>query len=445
MPTAPIARCLPTVSPVVPGRHLDPCGRQAASRGRWLGAALALLVGGPLAAQATGSADRAPTDERGALRLGSEGDVQLTLGGYLQVDGRWVSGALQSQPDGLLLRRARLIFDAAMPGGWHVRLQPDFGQGRVLVQDAFVGYEGARGTARIGRFRPAFGVERFQSSATLLHGERSLLNSLMPSRSFGTQLSLRRGALSLALGGFRTPIGTDVQVVDTDGDVDAIDGSGHDWLMRAAWTARRAARYADVQLSWLEGRERGELDATGVSRLLTVGQQPLLAFRNDGTPTGTAVADGARRRISAGALVGDARTMLALEGALFTQGARVPGQFSPGGALAGFRRDVTAGVVSWRAAHVFGGTRRPTQEVLPEAARGAVDVGVRAAALGVWGEDMAAVITRRSVTHAWSGGAALGWIPTPLTRLSLAYDLTVVRPGREVREHALLLRVQQGF
>ncbi|HMS02291.1 MAG TPA: porin [Gemmatimonadaceae bacterium] len=405
--------------------------------------AFALLV---VAAPSVGAqAPRAPTDERGALRLATEGETQLTLGGYLQVDGRWVSGALQSQPDGLLLRRARLIFDAAMPSGWHVRLQPDFGQGRVLVQDAFVGYEQGRVRARLGRFRPAFGVERFQSSATLLHGERSLVNSLMPSRSFGGQVELRRDALTLAVGAFRTPIGTDLQVVDTDGDVDAVDGSGHDWLLRAAWSRRRGARYADVQVALLEGRERGEPGATGVSRLLTVGQQPLLAFRNDGTDAGTVLADGARRRLSAGAVLGDVRTMLAFEGALFAQGARLPGRRQVGGGAPELRRTVSAGVLSWRAAHLIGGERRPTQEVLPRHARGALDLGVRAATLSVWGDDIGAVITRRSITHAASGGVAIGWIPTSLTRLSLAYDVTVVRPGREVREHALLMRVQQGF
>ncbi len=369
------------------------------------------------------------------MRLGSEGDVALTLGGYLQVDGRWVSGALQSQPDGLLLRRARLIFDAAMPGGWSVRLQPDFGQGRVLLQDAYVGFAGTRATARIGRFRPAYGVERFQSSATLLHGERSLANSLMPSRSFGAQVALQRNALTLTLGAFRTPVGTDLQVVDTDGDVDAREGTGHEWLARLAWARQRDVQYASAQLGLLAGRERGELEATGVSRLLTVGQQPLLAFRNDGTNDGTALADGDRRRLSVGGLAGNARSVIAAEGALFTQGAR----------MSDLRRDVTAGVLAWRAAHVIGGNRRASQEVLPTTTRGAIDLGARMSMLGVWGEDIGRVITRRSVTRAASGGVAVGWIPTSLTRLSIAYELTVVPPGRTIREHALLLRVQQGF
>lgn len=89
-------------------------------------------------------------DERGALRLGSGDDVDLSLGGYVQVDGRWLSGARSRQPDGMLLRRARLVFDAAMANGWHLRLQPDFGQGRVLVQDAFAGREDSRMIVRDG-------------------------------------------------------------------------------------------------------------------------------------------------------------------------------------------------------------------------------------------------------------------------------------------------------
>jgi phosphate-selective porin OprO/OprP len=421
--------------------------RRLAERGGWCLAAsrihrtahllLAILTAASsVAAQAGADGQRrAPGDERGGLRLGSEGDIDLTLGGYLQVDGRWLSGALQSQPDGLLLRRARLVFDAAMPSGWHVRLQPDFGQGRVLVQDAYVGFEDRRATARIGRFRPAYGVERFQSSATLLHGERSLVNSLMPSRSFGAQLALRHETLALTLGAFRTPVGTDLQVLDTDGDVDARGGTGHDWLTRVAWTRQRGVHYASAQLALLAGRERGDLEAAGVARLLTVGQQPLLAFRSDGTGVGTAVADGTRRRLSAGGVLGNARTMLAVEGALFSQAARIDAE----------SRTVTAGVLSWRAGHVVGGTRSVSQEVLPTSERGAIDFGARVAVLGTWGEDIRRVITRRSVTHAASGGVAVGWIPTSLTRLSLAYELTVVPPGRTVHEHALLLRVQQGF
>jgi len=42
-------------------------------------------------------------------------------------------------------------------------------------------------------------------------------------------------------------------------------------------------------------------------------------------------------------------------------------------------------------------------------------------------------------------GAAIGWVPSSLTRLSVAYDITAADGLRRVREHALMLRVQQAF
>jgi phosphate-selective porin OprO and OprP len=396
----------------------------------------AALSATALAAQSAGSdSSRIVETERSTLRLATDGDIALTLGGYLQVDGRVMAGTPAPPPDGLLLRRARLVFDARMPSGWHIRLQPDFGQSRVLVQDAYVGWDNARTTVRIGRFRPAYGVERFQSSSTLLHGERSLVNSLMPSRSFGAQASFRRRALTLVLGGFRTPIGAGQQVVDTDGDDQAVQGSGYDVLTRVAWAQRRGFRYAEMQLALLAGTERGDTDATGLTRLLTVGQQPLVAFRSDGTVAGTVVADGMRHRLSMGGVVGDVRTMLGLEGALFSQRA----------ALADQRRTISSGAVALRAAHVRGGARRASQDVIPTAAHGALDVGLRVGVLGVWGDALDSILTRRSATRAINAGVAVAWIPTTLTRLSIAYDQTRVRGHSGVREHLVLLRVQQGF
>jgi phosphate-selective porin OprO/OprP len=408
--------------------------------GRWLAIAGTCAYSTVLTAQASAPPPPAAPagEERSTVRLASNGDVTLTMGGYLQVDGRLFSGAAASSSDGLILRRARLIFDARMANGVHLRLQPDFGQGRVVVQDAFIGYDRAKATMRIGRFRPAYGVERSQSSATLLHGERSLANSLMPSRSFGAQASVQRGALTMTLGGFHTAINTSSPATDTDGDLEAVDGAGYDGLLRLAWDSRHGQRYRQAQIALLAGNEEGEVDATGLARLLTVGQQPLLSFRADGTADGTAVADGTRRRALIGGLIGNRRVVTSVEGALLTQDVRLG---DPGSAP----RRMTAAALAWRAAYVLGGTRRPTQEIVPTGPRGAMDLGVRAGSLSAWGDALPSFITRRSVTHALSGGVAVGWVPTALTRLSLAYDITLTQPARAVREHFLLLRVQQSF
>jgi hypothetical protein len=50
-----------------------------------------------------------------------------------------------------------------------------------------------------------------------------------------------------------------------------------------------------------------------------------------------------------------------------------------------------------------------------------------------------------SVRRVVSGGVAVGWVPGTLTRLSLAYDITATDGLSRVREHALMLRVQQAF
>lgn len=373
--------------------------------------------------------------EGSVVSFSARQDVEVTLSGYLQADGRWLSGARLPMPDGFMLRRARFIVDAALPNGWHLRLQPDFGQGRVVVQDAFVGFERRAMLVRVGRFRPNYGLERMQSSSTLLFPERSLINSLAPSRSYGTQVRLTRGAWTVATGGFRTPTGTDAAAIDTDGDIEATIGSGHDLLLRGAWSWRREARYVDAQASVLDGRERGSLESPAMTRILTVSQQPIAAFRNDGTAAGTVVAAGRRRRASAGAIVGTGRTMLALEGAMLSQR----------GTLNGVAGTVTTMGYVLRSTRVWNGRQLPSQETVPASARGAIEAGVRVAALGSWGDGAGALLSARSDRRAASAGVALGWVPGSLTRLSLAYDVTATAGLREVREHALMFRVQQGF
>jgi hypothetical protein len=103
-----------------------------------------------------------------------------------------------------------------------------------------------------------------------------------------------------------------------------------------------------------------------------------------------------RRRASAGTVIGTGRNMLALEGALLSQ-------------------------------------------------RGALEVGLRIGALGNWGSGAGTLLSARSERRVASAGAAVVWVPGSLTRLSVAYDITATDRLRNVKEHALMLRVQQAF
>lgn len=396
--------------------------------------ACAILAGSSLGAQPTASVPARTDDERGRLDISVGDEMRVSLGGYLQVDGRWGSGPQNRAPDGLLLRRARLVFDAARPNGWHVRLQPDFGQGRVQVQDAFVGWRGRGMTARLGRFRPAFGTERMQSSSTLLFPERSIVNTLMPSRSMGGQFSVERHALTLSAGAFRTPLRSDAPVVDTDGDIGAISGVGHDLLGRVGWRRTQQARYGEVQASILAGEERGTLDAPGVSRLLTVGQSALVTFRSDGTMAGTAVADGSRGRASVGGVVGNSRAMTGVEAAQQWQQVRVGANST----------NVRTTAMSLRSALVFHGTRDIGQEITPRSARGALEIGARVGMLRLRDDQAIRVLSSASVRRAHTGGVAVSWIPTSTTRLSVAVDVTGPSFGGR-HEQVGIMRWQQSF
>lgn len=401
-----------------------------------LGAQAAPPVRPPSVPPAAGAPD--PHEGEEGARSGTDlSSVTVRLGGYIQADGRWILGARAASADGLLLRRARLVVDAAMPSGWHLRLQPDFGQGRVQIQDAFVGRDVGPATVRVGRFRPAYGTERMQSSSTLLSPERGITNSLMPSRSFGAQLQVRHDALHLALGAYRTPVGTDAVAIDTDGDVEGGPGIGWDVGTRVAYHRRSGTQdLFELQGSVLAGREEGTPDAPALIRLSSPTQQPLLLFARDDAPT---LASGGRVRTAIGALWLRRGWLVSAEGAAWQQ--RV-------------RRDVTTRVVgaqaaSARAAYLFGGTRRRTLDVDPAPrGRGALELGVRAGTLSATGAHLREVVAPGSIGAASHGGVALSWIPTTLTRVTFAYDYTwgtaLTGPSR-LREHGLQMRWQQGF
>ena len=390
-----------------------------------------------LAALSTATAQTPPRgsdDDRGGESVATSEAIKLTIGGYLQVDGRWVGGASTRAPDGLLLRRARLVFDAARADGWHVRLQPDFGQGRVLVQDAFVGWMGRGTTVRLGRFRPAFGTERMQSSNTLLFPERSQVNALMPSRSFGGQVQHTRGRLRVAIGGFRTPIGSDLPTVDTDGDVRAVGGTGHDFLLHSGWRTLRGERYVDLQGSVLAGREQGSVDTPALGRLLSVSQLPLVVFRDDGSAAGTSFADGNRGRGSVGGIAGTARWMTGAELAHQWQTIRL-----------GDRRETfQASALSLRAALVMGGTRAASQVITPRGRLGALEFGVRTGLLQVHFDERVPLLVGRAPRYVRTAGVVASWIPTSSTRLSAGIDVTHPTLSRTT-EHAAVVRWQQAF
>lgn len=368
-------------------------------------------------------------------RVSSASGARLTIGGFLQADGRWIVG--DDRASGPILRRARLIFDAAGDNGFRLRLQPDFGQGRVLIQDAFIGWRDAGRDIRVGRFRPTFGGERTRGSATLLFPERGLINTLMPPRSTGAQAIFGSTRGAVIVGAFRTPQGSDAQTVDTDGDLDIAPSPTQEGLVRlqGAIGALDAGRGFTWHLSALAGTARGRrTDGTGPARLLTVGQRPIFAY--DADTLDPVAADGRRWRGAAGLEYVSRRDAWHLELIAAEDGVR---RNATGRAALRHGGAATAWSRVWR------GTRAADYTIAPADARGAIEAGVRLGAVWVDPDAIARFAAPGSSGRAVGGGVALSWLPSAATRVSLAYDLTVEDQGSVRREHAFIFRVQQGF
>lgn len=376
-----------------------------------------------------------PAQETDDDRVSSASGARVTIGGFLQADGRVVVG--DDRASGPILRRARLIFDAAGEHGFRLRLQPDFGQGRVVIQDAFIGWRGAGRDLRVGRFRPTFGGERTRSSATLLFPERGLINTLMPPRNTGVQATLGSSRAGVILGVFRTPLGDDARTVDTDGDLDQAPPATEEGLVRlqGALGALDAGRGLTWHLSALGGVAKGRrTDGTGPARLLTVGQRPIFAYRSD--TLDPVEADGRRWRAAAGLEYVSRRDAWHVELVGAEDGVR---SASLGGAALRHGGAAFAWSRAWR------GTRAADYTITPVDARGAWEAGLRIGAVWVDPDAIARFAAPGSSGRALGGGVAVSWLPSAATRMSLAYDLTVEDQGSVRREHAIILRVQQGF
>jgi phosphate-selective porin OprO/OprP len=136
----------------------------------------------------------------------ADGAFQLKLRAYVQADGRFFpGGAATLGTSTFFLRRARSVTDVTLWKYFALRLTPDFGQGRVVLFDAYLDFRPATQFGlRAGKTKPPIGLERLQSATDLRFVERGLPTDLVPNRDVGLQAfgDLAGGQLSYAIGVF---------------------------------------------------------------------------------------------------------------------------------------------------------------------------------------------------------------------------------------------------
>ena len=229
-----------------------------------------------------------------------DGANQIRLRGVLHVDGRFMQDdAGLGAVDTWQVTRARPIIEGTLANIVDFRFTPDFGQGRTVIQDAFI-------TARLtpefritaGKFKSPFGLERLQSANDIRFVARAFPTSLVPNRDIGLAFEgdLFGGRFSYAAGYSNGVIDGGSSETLTDVDVD----DNKELIVRLfAQPFANSDAFALRGLGF--GIAAGRADSTGtvaqplLPAFRTSPQQTFFRYRAGTTPT---IADGERIRYS---------------------------------------------------------------------------------------------------------------------------------------------------
>ncbi len=133
-------------------------------------------------------------------------NFSFSLRGLLQVDNRtfFDDGGIQGNA-GIILRRARPIFQGTLFRDFDFLFVPEFGGSTVQILDAYLNYRYQPWLQlRAGKFKSPVGLEELQSDTVTFFSERGLPSALVPNRDIGFQLwgDVAGGAVNYAVGVF---------------------------------------------------------------------------------------------------------------------------------------------------------------------------------------------------------------------------------------------------
>jgi phosphate-selective porin OprO/OprP len=160
--------------------------------------------------------------DNGFFMRSSDGAYQLRITGQIQADVRdFLRHEDLTDTSTFLVRRARLGIEATVFQYYEFRLLPDFGQGRSIVQDAYLNIhylDAFQVTA--GKFKEPVSYEELIQDRFVPTMERSIIDQLVPGRDVGVMVhgeNLLGNRLDYALGVFNGGINGDQ---DTNGRKD---------------------------------------------------------------------------------------------------------------------------------------------------------------------------------------------------------------------------------
>ncbi len=448
--------------------------------GRWWGAALIAVWAGvaPLGAQTTGTqasggavpavqptpappaadqpaapvgarAASAPKKEEpklapasagkdGFLIQSETGDFKLRVSGYAQGDGRfYLKDDARALTDSFLLRRVRPIVQGTVSKYFDFYINPDFGDGKVLLYDAYVDVRySPHFKMRVGKMKPPFGLERLQSGASLMFVERALPTGLAPNRDVGIQLhgDLAGAVVSYAVGLFDG--GPDGGNIDGDTN-DSKDVVGRLLVRPFKGSSSKALNGLGLAVAGSTGRQKGALPS-----FKSGGQQTFFTYDSK------TAADGERVRWSPQAY-------------WYAGPVGVLGEYVR--SRQNVRKDATSGKIGNRAWQVAGsvvltgeaasaGGVKPKKPFDPaKGTWGALELAARVNVLDVDDQAFELKLADPTVAASRARAWALGvnWYLSPNFKYVLNYERTTflggAKTGARPTENVLILRAQISY
>jgi phosphate-selective porin OprO/OprP len=224
----------------------------------------------------------------GGVRFRAQG-IDIRLGAVAQGDARFFATEGDVGTDQFLLRRARITLQGVIaPIGF--RVIPDFGQGRLEVEEAWAEvHAGSAVAIRAGHQKVPVGMEWLRGSSDLAFIERALPSALVPRSDPGVTLRVEPAdGIEMAFGVFNgVPDGA-------SGGIDASDGK--DLAVRVfaqPFSGPLAGLGVGVGASY--GEEAGSPGAPALASYRTATGRTVASFRSGDS---TVVAAGARARVA---------------------------------------------------------------------------------------------------------------------------------------------------
>jgi phosphate-selective porin OprO/OprP len=230
---------------------------------------------------------------------------QIRFRALVQGDGRfWFDDTQRPQTNTFLVRRVQPFMEGSLPHKISFLVNPDFGGGTVVLQDAYLGVDVLPELRfRFGKFRPPYGLERLQPTSNLSFVEFGLPTLLTPNRDVGAMVhgDVFKGVFGYAAGVFNGVADNASGDVDIDSEKEFV---GRAYLRPFILVDRELLGRLFVGGASTFGRVYGNPTNTGLPTYKTAGQATdvsYIAAASNVTPdyTNTVVANGPHNRYGA--------------------------------------------------------------------------------------------------------------------------------------------------